>query len=173
MRHFFPRAHLIFLSGTGVAGNGISDHSSNEPEEGMGMDRKQFLTLFGSGAAVAACTYCLSGCKSPDAITGPTNANMTVDISQPENSALGANGGYVYKNGIIIARTVSGSYVAVSMACTHQGTTIVYDKNTNQFFCPAHGSRFATDGSVVNGPAGSPLTRYTVSVSGNILTITS
>ncbi len=138
------------------------------------MDRKQFLSLFGAGSAATACAYCLGGCKSPsDTITGPTGVNLTIDLTQPANSALTQNGGYIYNSGIIIARTVNSAYVAVSQTCTHQGNTIVYDKSTNQFFCPAHGSRFATDGSVVNGPASSPLTRYMTHVSGSTLTVTS
>ncbi len=137
------------------------------------MDRKQFLSLVGVGAA-AACAYCVGGCKSPsDTITGPTGVDLTIDLTQPANSPLTQNGGYIYDNGLIVARTVNGTFVALSSACTHQGNTVVYDKSTNQFFCPAHGSRYATDGSVINGPASSPLTRYTTKATGNILTVTS
>ncbi len=140
------------------------------------MKRKEFLGMFGTGAAAAACVYCLGGCSSPtdsgSAPPPPKGFSMTVDLSQSANSALNTDGGYIYRDNIIIARTNGGAYVAVSSACTHQGTTIVFDKTNNNFFCPGHGSRFATDGSVVNGPASSPLTRYTTHVSGSTLTVT-
>ncbi len=135
------------------------------------MDRKGFLSTLGLGAAAVTCQYCLGGCKNPDAITGPTNVNFTLDLTQPANTALNQNGGYVYNGGVIVARTVNGAYVAVSQACTHQGNTVVYDKTYNQFFCPAHGSRFGTDGSVINGPASSPLTRYNTQLNGNLLKV--
>ncbi len=135
------------------------------------MDRKEFLSRFGVGAAVAVCGYCIAGCKNPDAITGPTNVNFTLDLSQSANSALNHNGGYVYNGGVIVARTVNGTYVAVSQACTHQGTTVYYDATNNRFSCPAHGSNFATDGSVINGPASSPLTRYNTQLNGTLLKV--
>ncbi len=135
------------------------------------MDRKEFLSLAGAGAAAALCSACLGGCKNPDAITGPTNVNFTLDLSQPANSALTHNGGYVYNAGVIVARTTNGAYVAVSQTCTHAGSTIVYDSSANRFFCPAHGSAFATDGSVINGPASDPLTRYNTQLNGNLLKV--
>lgn len=130
------------------------------------MDRKEFLTSVGIGAAAAACSYCLGACKVNDAgITGPTNVNFTLDLSSAANSTLNNVGGYVYNGGVIVANTPKG-FVAVSAACTHQGSTIYYDVTSNSFFCPAHGSRFATNGSVINGPASSSLSIYKVSLTG-------
>jgi Rieske Fe-S protein len=42
------------------------------------------------------------------------------------------------------------------MICTHEqcDTEIT---SANIFHCPCHDSRFANDGSVINGPAASPL----------------
>ncbi len=133
------------------------------------MDRREFLSLVGIGATAAACSYCLSGCTVPDpGITGPSNVDFTLDLTNSANSGLLTAGGYVYNSGVIVAHTPNG-YVAVSQTCTHQGATILYQLQSNNFYCPAHGSRFGVDGSVVNGPAQSRLVTYTVTLNGNSL----
>ncbi len=135
------------------------------------MDRKEFLSLFGVGAVAAVCSYCLAACKVPgQSITAPTGVDFTLDLTNPLYSGLKTVGGYVYNNGVIVAHA-AGGYVAVSSACTHQGNTIYYDVGSNLFVCPAHGSRFGTDGSVVNGPAAAPLGRYNTSLNGNLLRV--
>jgi cytochrome b6-f complex iron-sulfur subunit len=136
------------------------------------MDRKAFLTLCGISAAAFAATYCLGGCKPLDsAPTAPTGIDFTLNLSDAANAVLNTDGGSLTKNGVIVARTVGGSYVAVSQACTHAGTTVQYEVGANRFHCPNHGSNFATDGSVVNGPAASPLVKYNTSLSGTMLRV--
>jgi cytochrome b6-f complex iron-sulfur subunit len=41
---------------------------------------------------------------------------------------------------------------AISSVCTHLGCVVAHTEGEG-FACPCHGSRFATDGSVVGGPA--------------------
>ncbi|MBI1803424.1 MAG: Rieske 2Fe-2S domain-containing protein [Ignavibacteriae bacterium] len=136
------------------------------------MDRKEFLSILGIGTAAIVCGTCMDGCKQEDAVVNaPTNVDFTLDLSDPANSSLQSNGGYLYKNGVIVARTGSGAYIAVSMACTHQGTTVQYDLSNNRFHCPLHGSNFATDGTVINGPASSPLKKYNTTLSGTSLRV--
>ena len=136
------------------------------------MDRKEFLTKIGFGAAAIACSYCLNGCKPLDnPITAPTNVDFTLDLTSSANAALNNDGGYLYHGGVVVARTVDGAYVALSQKCTHAGGDVQYVSATNRFFCPDHGSQFATDGSVVVGPAGSPLARYTTVLSGTSLRV--
>jgi len=137
------------------------------------MDRKEFLSVLGLGVAAVACEMCLGGCNNPNAgmnITAPTNVDFTLDLTNPAWSSLKSVGAYVYNVGVIVARTSSG-YVAVSQACTHQGSTVVFDPGSNSFFCPAHGSRFSLSGGVLNGPAGSPLGAYKTSLTGSSLRV--
>ena len=137
------------------------------------MDRKEFLAQLGLGTAGLVLFGCLGGCDKKDVPTAPSNVNLSIDLTNSTNAALLTPGGYVYtNNGIIVALSKTGTYIAVSQYCTHQGVTVNYKKNTNEFYCPAHGSIFSASGSVVNGPAGSPLKQYTVTQSGNTLTIT-
>ena len=136
------------------------------------MDRKEFLSTLGLGAAALACAYCLDGCKPLDnPITAPANIDFTLDLTSPANAPLTKNGGYVYQNGIIIARTTNGSFVALSQTCTHAGGTVEYIPSTNLFYCPNHGSDFTTSGAVARGPASSPLQQYTTVLTGNTLRV--
>jgi cytochrome b6-f complex iron-sulfur subunit len=137
------------------------------------MNRKEFLVKAGAGAVIALCPACLSGCSPPDIPTAPTNVDMTLNLDDPANAPLKNNGGYIYNNGLIIARLNNGTIVALSAACTHAGVAVAYDPGSNRFHCPAHGSNFATDGSVINGPAGSALVSYHVQVNGTSVHITS
>lgn len=136
------------------------------------MDRKEFLSLLGISSAALALTYCFGGCKPQNNIpTAPTGVDFTLDLTNAAYTSLKSNGGYVYNDGIIVARTVSGTYVAVSQYCTHAGGTVVYDSNINDFYCPVHGSLYSTTGSVIQGPAASPLVKYNTSLSGNSLRV--
>jgi cytochrome b6-f complex iron-sulfur subunit len=138
---------------------------------GRMMDRKEFLSILGLGAAAVACSYCIGGCTVNDpGITAPTNVDFTWDITNSAYSGLNSVGTYLYNNGVIVAHTPSG-FVAVSSACTHQGTNVYYESGTNTFFCPAHGSRFSTNGGVLNGPANKALAKYNTTLTGNLLRV--
>jgi cytochrome b6-f complex iron-sulfur subunit len=136
------------------------------------MDRKEFLSIVGLGAAVVACGACFEGCTPDTQVTEPpANVDFTLDLTAPENAPLKTLGGYIYNGSIIVARIASGAYVAASSICTHAGGTVNYTLSINRFYCPNHGSTFATDGSVANGPAGSPLKLYNTTLSGNSLRV--
>jgi cytochrome b6-f complex iron-sulfur subunit len=137
------------------------------------MNRKEFLSTIGLGAVGVLCAGCLGACKSEDGITAPAGVDFTLDMSTPAYQALANPGGYVYKDGVIVAHLAGGAYVAVSQTCTHQGGTVAYESGANRFHCPNHGSNFATDGSVQNGPATVPLRQYAVSVNGSLVHVTS
>ena len=52
---------------------------------------------------------------------------------------------------IAAKRTGTDTFDAFSMACTHAGC-LVDIVSGQTFHCPCHDSRFANDGSVINGP---------------------
>jgi cytochrome b6-f complex iron-sulfur subunit len=137
------------------------------------MDRKQFLSALGISASSLLLASCLGSCKKSSAedVSPAPDVDFTIDISQPAYSALNNPGEYIYANGVIIAKTIAGNLIAVSKACTHAGTDVVYQSNANNFYCPNHGAVFTAAGTVTTGPAQTALKQYIVSVTGNTVRI--
>jgi len=100
----------------------------------------------------------------------PPGNDLTIDLSDAANSALNSDGGFAVKSGKIIIND-NGSFIALSAVCTHQGCTVGYNSTNKTLPCPCHGSVFANTGSVVTGPANTPLATFSVTRNGNILTI--
>ena len=144
-------------------------------------NRREFVkdTLTGIGT-VAFGSFMLvneSGCSSP---IEPNNSDetITVDLSLSENSALLVVGGalalgsnVIDSKGILLYRQSDTNVLAFSRNCTHNSCTIDSFQNGTST-CPCHGSQFDTSGNVLNGPAVNPLTQYSASITGNIVTIT-
>jgi cytochrome b6-f complex iron-sulfur subunit len=136
------------------------------------MTRKNFLIKMGIGAGAAALLTCVGACnKTNGNMPAAPNVDFTLDLTAPANKALLTKGGFIYQDGVIIAYTASGKYIALSQVCTHQGYTVQYDLSSDTVYCPAHGSDFADNGSVNNGPADAGLKTYTLTRSGNMLHI--
>jgi Rieske Fe-S protein len=54
-----------------------------------------------------------------------------------------------------------GTLRALAITCPHLGCSYAFDDGKRHFVCPCHGSEFALDGSVIHGPATSPLSHLT------------
>jgi glycine/D-amino acid oxidase-like deaminating enzyme/nitrite reductase/ring-hydroxylating ferredoxin subunit len=79
--------------------------------------------------------------------------NEIIQQLTPGDAAVVRSGG----EQLAVYRDDSGELEAVSAVCTHLGGIVLWDKSSSQWGCPCHGSKFLPDGSVVNGPAQSPL----------------
>ena len=133
------------------------------------MERSEFLKLLGSGT-ILVCAGCMEACSSKSD-PAPTNITFTLDLSLPENAALTSAGGALTKSGVIVARLSTTEFTAVSVICTHEGTSVNYVSGQQSFLCPNHGSKFDKNGAVVNGPAAKPLKKYSTELTGNNLRI--
>lgn len=58
-----------------------------------------------------------------------------------------------------VYRDEQGSLHAVSAVCTHLGCVVEWNRAERTWDCPCHGSRFRTDGGVIQGPAKRDLER--------------
>lgn len=71
---------------------------------------------------------------------------------------------------VYLMRAAAG-FVAMTAVCTHLGCLTRYEAENSVIFCPCHGSRFAPDGAVVNGPAPRPLPRLALSLDKGLLVV--
>ncbi|MCX6282286.1 MAG: Rieske (2Fe-2S) protein [Bacteroidetes bacterium] len=138
------------------------------------MNRKDFFKFSALAiAGVAVGGSFLESCKK--STTGPQgpDVNFTIDLNDSKYSALSASGGYVYVQNVIIARIsdMLDGFIAVAQTCTHQGCTVTYARGSQTFVCPCHGGTYDLNGNVTAGPPPYPIKRYSVSRSGNNLTV--
>jgi Rieske Fe-S protein len=140
--------------------------------------------------AGAACAATLAGCSTYNSNSGgvdaPQGAQSTESSSAPAASGSGAGssggggaavlaktsdvpvgGGTILTDKkIVITQPQSGTFHAFTAVCTHAGCT-VGSVSSGTINCPCHGSRFnINNGSVVNGPAASPLAPINIKVQG-------
>ena len=133
--------------------------------------------------AGAACAAALAGCaryNSSNGIAGgqPAQGSSPAGQSPGGTGSSGSSvlakttdipvgGGKILAGRkIVITQPKAGSFNAFTAVCTHLGCTVgtVAGGTIN---CPCHGSKFSiTNGSVVNGPATSPLAPVSIKVQG-------
>ena len=62
-----------------------------------------------------------------------------------------------------------GEILALDLTCPHLGCTV--NATAQGFVCPCHGSRFKSDGQVVEGPASRAMKRFEVEQRDGVLSI--
>ena len=78
-----------------------------------------------------------------------TGNRQTVDDLQPGEGAVVRVG----TSAVAAFRDDDGTVHARSALCTHLGCLVNFNPAERSWDCPCHGSRFATDGAVIEGPA--------------------
>jgi len=74
------------------------------------------------------------------------------DLAPGEGAVIPVGGRHV-----AVHRDENGELRALSARCTHMGCLVSFNRAEGAWECPCHGSRFAPDGSVLQGPAVRPL----------------
>ena len=159
---------------------------TQEPQRDARATRRGVLAgvgLVGLAGAVSACSS--GGSSSSAAGTGAGAASAsTAPASAPSSAPASANGGgaanalattseipvgsgkIFTEQKVVVTQPTSGDFKAFSAVCTHMGC-IVSQISNGTIDCPCHGSRYSIkDGSVVAGPAPSPLPAEAIKVSG-------
>ena len=161
------------------------------------LTRRRFVALgaVGGGLSLLGCGGASAPCATPS--DGPGAGYCLVrdlQIRVPGGATLAVGQVVLFAddddNAVIVARDDRGLY-AMSAVCTHSccmvtvcNSSCAHGVFTNPgscaatpvgalaatgaaFICACHGSEFAADGSVVTGPATSPLPSLTLTVVGN------
>ena len=133
------------------------------------INRREFITTAAGAAGLAALASCGDGelsALAPQSFPGEFDP-ITITVSTfPGLANLGelvAIPGRSYA----VKRTGTSTFAAVSRRCTHQGCITDIVNGGQRLDCPCHGSRFNSDGGVINGPntggAITPLPTFTTS----------
>lgn len=84
-------------------------------------------------------------------------ARSVDDLDRGEGSLVRADG-----TTVAAYRDPDGDVHSLSPTCTHLGCTVRWNHAEKSWDCPCHGSRFAIDGQILNGPATKPLERVEI-----------
>ena len=122
------------------------------------MNRRAFFT-WGSAGVAALCSAIGVSLAAVGRFLQPS-----VFYEPPQSFKIGVPADFPYgaptflpDEKIFVFRDKDKGFAVASGVCTHLGCTVKYFGNDNKFHCPCHGSVFASDGSVVHGPAPRPL----------------
>lgn len=124
--------------------------------------RRQVLDAGLAAAPLVALVPLLAAC-------GPDRSSGKASPAVPSGTVIAPLADVPVGSAVVVGSTVlvqpeAGTVVGLSAVCTHQGCLV--DVDGAELACPCHGSRFALDGSVVQGPASRPLPPVPVTVQG-------
>lgn len=123
--------------------------------------RRRFLGRLGRASAAAACSapLLLAACAtarwtSHERVPGGL-VLAPEDIPPGEGALVDVSG---LPAPLYVHRHRDGRVTAVLTRCTHRGCTAA--PRSRRIVCPCHGSQYALDGAVVQGPAERDLVRF-------------
>ena len=131
------------------------------------LDRRTLAGLATLGLGLPVLSACSGGdgttAKDTGAVSGGT-LSSTSDIE--------VGGGTIFNDQrVVVTQPTEGQFKCFTAVCTHQGC-IVSSVSDGDIHCKCHGSAFSIeDGSVVNGPATSPLAEQQITVKGGEISL--
>lgn len=122
-----------------------------------------------NSAGLAAMTLCLGGCAATTG-TGSASASSGAGPTTVKVGDIPVGSGKIVGQ-YVVTQPKAGTFEAFGYLCTHQNLP-VQQVSDAAIVCGRHGSTYSlTDGTVLTGPATKALTKATVKVDGDTLTI--
>jgi nitrite reductase/ring-hydroxylating ferredoxin subunit len=140
------------------------------------ISRHEFFKKLGLGGAALMAVYfsgtgltsCSNESVSPSGST--SGIDFTLNLDDSSNLSLKTNGGYIISQGVVVARTNAGDYVAVTRTCSHEGLQqIIYQ--TDHFYCTVHGAEYDNSGKGLNANGSKGIAVYNTSLTNNLLRV--
>ncbi|BAY33785.1 cytochrome b6/f-complex iron-sulfur protein PetC [Nostoc carneum NIES-2107] len=147
------------------------------------MKRRDFINWVGLGWLASSLPVAIAACSSETTTTSTTATTPATTSSTSGNGVkvgtvaeLDKTGQLLLKESpvgpvLVVGKSQSGNLIAVNPTCTHKGCTVAWKETAKEFVCPCHGSDFAADGKVVEGPADKPLKTYTAKIEGDSVVV--
>ncbi len=124
----------------------------------------------GGGPAAGGASSGGSGSGSPGGASGSAPPGGGSALASTADIPVG--GGKVFSSAqVVVTQPAANQFKAFSAVCTH-AQCLVDQVSNGTIDCPCHGSQFSVkDGSVVAGPAPSPLPARSISVANGKITL--
>ena len=159
--HFHPGARHVFVA-TGFGGWGLSNGvmsgrlltdliTGAEPPPWADLFDPRRLNPLREAPALLKLQLSVAGHFVGDRLR-PSHVGSVAEIAPGDGAVVRVGG-----QRCAVYRDESGTAHAVSARCTHLGCLVRFNEAETAWECPCHGSRFAVDGSVLQGPATRPL----------------
>lgn len=134
-----------------------------------GITRRNALT---GAATMGVALPMLAACGGDDTTASDPGSSPSSGAALGSTSDIPVGGGTIFADeSVVVTQPTDGDIKCFSAVCTHQGCLVssVKDGTIN---CTCHGSMFSVeDGSVVRGPATSPLPAVEVTVDGDEISL--
>ena len=122
----------------------------------------------GAGVAAIGAGLLVAGCSSDpgsgsDSGVGDGSGGGSGGTLGPVSDVPVGSAKIYGDQGVVVTQPTAGNYTGFSTRCPHQGCQVNEVQGAN-IICPCHGSTFALDGAVEQGPARTGLTAKAVKV---------
>lgn len=168
----------LLVVALGLVGRGNVEFLASRGRTGreLNYSRKSFVKMMVGFAALIGFGVILGSVKIPAASSSASGkaqvASSSKPISNTNNMQVDAPVYFQFPSGYpnVLFKRSDGTLEAYSLLCTHVCCECSYVASSNVFYCPCHGSVFASTGKVLRGPAQTalPSVSLTVDNSGNV-----
>ena len=153
------------------------------------MKRRQFSQWVSLGVIASSLPVAIAACQSspPSMSDSPSSSSPSPTFdSTPREDGFAAVGtvaqldekGFIsdkafFAGSVLVIRDPNdaSSLLAVDSLCTHQACSVTWESDESIFDCRCHGSTFSADGSVINGPAQTPLGTFEAIIDGDLVLV--